>query len=459
MTLDTQPASGTETAPRSRRIAVIGSGIAGLSCAWLLAKRHRVTVFGRDRHVGGHANTVEVETPDGPLAVDTGFIVYNTRNYPNLVALFDHLNAPTAESDMSFAVSVANGALEYAGTDLNGLFAQRRNLVNPRFWRMVGDIARFYREAPSLLEDDAGEALTLGDYLDANGYGDAFASDHLLPMAAAIWSTPTHRMRRHPVREFVRFCDSHGLLKLTGRPTWRTVCGGSREYVSRLTASFAASIRLGDPVVSVKRPRGRPLVLTRSGMVEQFEAVVFASHADQTVSMLADADPFERDVLDGFPYQQNRAVLHSDARLMPRRRRVWSSWNFLKPKAGDGEESVCVTYWMNRLQPLETDLPLFVTLNPAAPVDEAAVHRELMYRHPVFDHRAPTAQRRIWSLQGRRNTWYCGSYLGAGFHEDALQSGLAVAEMLGGARRPWTVENESGRISPPDRSVPLAAAE
>jgi len=442
----------------SRKIAVIGGGISGLSCAWLLGQRHAVTIFEQNGYAGGHSNTVEVDGPDGPVAVDTGFIVYNEVNYPNLVALFDHLSVPTADSDMSFAVSIAEGALEYAGTDLNGLFAQRRNIVRPRFWRMIADILRFYREAPALLGDTASESVTLGEYLDANRYSAAFVEDHLLPMAAAIWSAPVDEMRRHPAQAFVRFCASHGLLKVNDRPQWRTVQGGSREYVHRLLAGFDHEMRLADPVVAIERPGTGAIVRTRSGRAERFDAVVMATHADQALALLTDADAGERDVLGAFPYQENVAVLHSDPTLMPRRRSVWSSWNFLKSSNPGAQDTVCVSYWMNRLQPLDTDMPLFVTLNPDRPIGEDAIHRTFQYHHPVFDHRSPAAQQSIWSLQGQRNTWFCGSYCGAGFHEDGLQSGLAVAEMLGGVRRPWTVVGESDRIALPAAPVLADAA-
>ncbi len=441
-----------------RKIAVVGGGISGLSCAWLLGQRHAVTLFEQNAYPGGHSNTVEVDGPDGAVAVDTGFIVYNEVNYPNLVALFDHLSVPTADSDMSFAVSVDEGVLEYAGTDLNGLFAQRRNLVRPRFWRMIADIVRFYREAPSLLDDPAAETLTLGDYLDANRYSQTFIDDHLLPMAAAIWSAPVDEMRRHPAHAFVRFCASHGLLKISDRPQWRTVRGGSREYVRRLLAGFDHDMRLADPVVAIDRPGVGAVIRTQSGRVEEFDAVVLATHADQALALLADADGGERDVLGAFPYQENLAVLHSDPAMMPRRRAVWSSWNFLK-SAGQGEQdTVCVSYWMNRLQPLDTAMPLFVTLNADRPIADDKSHQTFRYHHPVFDHRSPGAQRRIWSLQGKRDTWFCGSYCGAGFHEDGLQSGLAVAELLGGVRRPWTVADESGRIALPAASALADAA-
>lgn len=430
-----------------RKIAVIGGGISGLSCAWLLGQRHSVTVYEQNGYAGGHSNTVEVDGPDGPVAVDTGFIVYNEVNYPNLVALFDHLSVPTADSDMSFAVSIAEGALEYAGTDLNGLFAQRRNILRPRFWRMIADILRFYREAPALLGDTASEAVTLGAYLDANRYSEAFVDDHLLPMAAAIWSAPVDEMRRHPAQAFVRFCASHGLLKVNDRPQWRTVCGGSREYVRRLLAGFDHEMRLGDPVVAVERPGTGAIVRTRSGREDRYDAVVMATHADQALALLTDATAGERDILGAFPYQENVAVLHSDPALMPRRRSVWSSWNFLKSSNQGEQDSVCVSYWMNRLQPLDTAMPLFVTLNADRPIADKSIHRTFRYHHPVFDHRSPAAQRRIWTLQGQRDTWFCGSYCGAGFHEDGLQSGLAVAEMLGGVRRPWTVAGESDRIA------------
>jgi predicted NAD/FAD-binding protein len=443
---------------RPRKIAVIGGGISGLSCAWLLGQRHSVTIFEANGYAGGHSNTVEVDGPGGPVAVDTGFIVYNEVNYPNLVALFDHLHVPTAGSDMSFGVSVAEGALEYAGTDLNGLFAQRRNIVRPRFWRMIADIVRFYREAPALLGDPAAESITLGDYLDANRYSKTFIDDHLLPMAAAIWSAPVDEMRRHPAQAFVRFCASHGLLKISDRPQWRTVRGGSREYVRRLLAGFDHEMRLGDPVVAVERPGSGAIVRTRSGRADRFDAVVLATHADQALELLVDADGREHDVLDAFPYQENQAVLHSDPALMPRRRAVWSSWNFLKSSNSGEQDTVCVSYWMNRLQPLDTAIPLFVTLNPDRPIAADSVHRTFQYHHPVFDHRSPAAQRNIWTLQGLRDTWFCGSYFGAGFHEDGLQSGLAVAELLGGVRRPWAVPDESGRIALPAASALADAA-
>jgi uncharacterized protein len=434
-----------------KNIAVIGTGIAGMSAAWLLSQKHKVTVYESDRRVGGHSNTVMVEGAQGAIPVDTGFIVYNEATYPNLTALFEHLKVPTQLSDMSFAVSLANGDLEYSGANLAGLFAEKRNLFRPRFWSMLRDLQRFYREAPrdlALLEEFH---TTLGDYLDAGAYGAAFRRDHLLPMAASIWSAPAATILNYPAAAFIRFQDSHGLLRLRNRPPWRTVLGGSRAYVERLTRAYADRIRLAAGVTAVRR--GEDFVTIRDclGNVETFDDVVIASHADQALAMLDEPTPEERRVLGAFRYSRNVAVLHSDPRLMPRRRAVWSSWNHI----GDGDaDCPTVTYWMNALQRIPHDTLLFVTLNPQRE-PRHAWHREI-YDHPLFDSAAITAQRQLWSLQGRRNTWFCGAYFGSGFHEDGLQAGLAVAEALGGVRRPWRVANESGRIALDRATLPSA---
>ncbi|WP_035693570.1 NAD(P)/FAD-dependent oxidoreductase [Azospirillum halopraeferens] len=444
--------------PRPLDIAVIGSGISGLSAAWLLSREHRVTLYEKEDRPGGHANTVDA---GGGTAVDTGFIVYNEANYPNLVALFDHLGVPTRATDMSFAVSLGEGALEYAGTSPGTLFAQKRNLIRPRFLRMIRDLLRFYREAPRLLAGPDPDRLTLGEFLDRGGYSDAFVNDHLLPMAAAIWSAPARTMRDHPAAAFVRFCDNHGLLKLTGRPVWRTVEGGSREYVRRITADLGDAVRLNTAVEHVRREDGRVQVQDRRGGVRTHDHVVIAAHADQALGLLADADEAERALLGAFRYQRNLAILHTDPSLMPRRRAVWSSWNYLGSRnhAGDTGE-VCVTYWMNRLQTfLPAGRDLFVTLNPTRQPREDTILRSFLYDHPVFDPQARHAQQRLWSLQGVRNTWFCGAWFGAGFHEDGLQAGLAVAEALGGVRRPWTVADESGRIHVGPAAPPRRASE
>ncbi len=425
-------------------IAIVGTGISGLSAAWLLSRRHRVTVFESDRRIGGHSNTVQA----GGNAVDTGFIVYNECTYPNLTALFDHLGVATKPSKMSFSVSLDRGRLEYSGS-LAGLFAQGRNVASPRFWSMLRDLARFYHRAPRDLS--AIGSTSLGDYLDGIGCGHAFRDDHLYPMAAAIWSTPVHKISEYPAAAFIRFCQNHGLLKFVRRPLWRTVEGGSREYVKKLSRPFADRIRTGCPVHSIRRHNGGVELKSENG-IERFDHVVIAAHADQALRMLADPDIDERRLLGAFHYRRNEAVLHSDPALMPRRRRVWSSWNYAS-EPGEHSPLLSVTYWMNELQGIVNDRPMFLTLNPIRSPDPDLVHCRNDYDHPIFDAAASAAQRRLWSLQGVRKTWFCGAYFGAGFHEDGLQSGLAMAEELGGVRRPWTVPSESARIyvsSPPE---------
>jgi predicted NAD/FAD-binding protein len=435
------------------RVAVVGSGIAGLSAAWLLGRRHDVHVFEADRRPGGHSHTVDAPGPGGTVAVDTGFIVYNEPAYPNLTALFAHLGVATQATDMSFGVSLDGGALEYAGTDLNGLFAQRSNLLRPRFWRMLRELLRFYREAPR----DAAEAglQPLDAYLDQHGYGRALREDHLYPMAAAIWSTPAAQVGRYPTAAFVRFCENHGLLRVSGRPRWRTVQGGSRSYVRALTRGMGDGLHLDSAVLEVQRGDAGVRLRTRQGWHPAvFDQVVLACHADQALRLLPDASDEELRLLGAFRYSRNLAVLHSDPALMPQRRAVWSAWNYLADRARP--DALCVSYWMNRLQGIAEDRPLFVTLNPPqAPRAEHLVRTEV-YEHPLFDAEALRAQAQLWSLQGRRRSWFCGAYFGAGFHEDGLQAGLAVAEALGGVRRPWTVADESGRIVLPATAAAVA---
>ena len=436
-----------EPGQRRQNIAVIGGGIAGMSAAWLLNQAHQVTVYEKEARIGGHSNTVDAPAGGGIVPVDTGFIVYNERTYPNLTALFRHLGVPVKDSDMSFAASLGNGRLEYSGTGLNGLFGQRANLFKPRFWRMVRDLLRFYREAPAVLDDPRAQALSLGEYLSANGYSDAFVEDHLLPMGAAIWSTTAAEMAAYPVVAFVRFFVSHGLLTLTDRPQWRTVDGGSRQYVQRLTAGYRDRVRFGG-ARRIRREADKVLVEDLQGRVDVYDHVVIATHADEALGLLVDPGAAERRLLGAWRYTQNRAVLHCDAALMPRRKRVWSSWNFIgADDAARSEAALCVTYWMNQLQGLDPRHPLFVTLNPAVEPARGKVYREFTYAHPFFDKAALASQTELWSLQGQRRTWFCGSYFGYGFHEDALQSGLAVAEALGGLRRPWSVPGENDRLA------------
>lgn len=431
-----------------RRIAVIGSGISGLSSAWLMAKSQDVTLYEAAGRLGGHANTVAVPAGGADISVDTGFIVYNELNYPNLVALFQHLNVPTAASDMSFAASLDGGAFEYSGTGIGGLLGQRSNLARPRFWRMMSDILGFYKRSPELIADPAFDGISLGDFLDRGGYSQAFINDHLLPMGAAIWSTSSGEMRSYPLKAFLRFFLNHGLTSISGRPKWRTVEGGSREYVKRLEDDYAGTIRLNSAVVELKREGGQVIVIDADGGTDRFDDVVVATHADDARAMLVDADDLERQTLGAFRYTSNTAVLHSDPRLMPKRRAVWSSWNYISDRKGS-DSLLCVTYWMNRLQNIDPQYPLFVTLNPCRQIHPDAILGTFDYSHPLFDEAALQAQRQIWDIQGRRNIWFCGAHFGSGFHEDGLQAGLAVAEALTGTRRPWQVANQSGRIFAP----------
>jgi predicted NAD/FAD-binding protein len=437
-------------------IAVIGSGIAGLSAAWLLSQRHQVTLYEADDRLGGHGNTARVESPLGALGIDTGFIVYNETTYPNLTALFHHLGVTTEASDMSFAVSKDEGGFEYAGRDLAGLFAQPSNVLRPRFWSMLRDLLRFYREAPADIGMVEREGMSLGAYLDLRAYSATFRDDHLLPMASAIWSTPTAGIADYPAGAFLRFCVNHGLLQITGRPVWRTVSGGSANYIVRLLAGISGRVYKSRPIRSVERLGGSVRLRDMSGEAVEHDHVVIATHAHQALAMLTDADQIERDLLGAFGSTRNLAVLHTDQSLMPKRRRAWSSWNFVESR-NDGRVSPSLTYWMNRLQNLPRGTEYFVTINPPRPPRAGSVLQTDNYAHPLFDARSIAAQRRLWDIQGRNRLWFCGAWFGAGFHEDGLQAGLAVAEALGAVRRPWSVAAESGRIFLPDNTAAPAS--
>lgn len=449
----------------SLKIAVIGSGISGLSAAWLLSKNHKVTLIEAEDRLGGHTNTVPIEIDGRLLPVDTGFICFNDATYPNLIAFFDHLGVAVHKTTMSFAASLGGGAYEYAGGRWLGMVAQPKNVLRPGHWRMIRDILRFFREAPASLENIS-DRETIAQYLARNGYCEEFTQRHLLPMAAAIWSSKLEDMLAYPARSLMRFFHNHGLLKLANRPMWRSVSGGARAYIDKVLADTAIDVRTAMPVSRIDRREVQPVIHFQNGNSERFDQVVIATHADQALSLLEQPSEAERDLLGAFDYSPNEAVLHRDPRFMPKSKMAWSSWNYMDWDADwkGGREiarsrDLCVTYWMNSLQQLDTREDVFVTLNPPEDARISNVAGRFHYTHPVFDQKALNAQRQLWSLQGIRNTWFCGAHFGSGFHEDGIQSGLAVAEQLGGMARPWSVENESGRICIGKPVIGLQAAE
>ena len=431
-------------------IAVVGSGISGLSSAWLLSQKHNVTLFEASNLPGGHSNTVDISIDGSIVPVDTGFICFNDATYPNLIALFDYLGVPTHETTMSFAASVNSGDYEYAGGKWLGMIAQPKNALRLGHWQMIADIFRFFREGERDI-DSISDHETLGEYLSRNRYSKTFIDYHLLPMAAAIWSSKLEDMTQHPAKAFMRFFSNHGLIQMYDRPQWRSVLGGSREYVERLIDDGRFQVRTNMPVSRVVRDEAGVTIHTQNSVAQRFDQVVIASHADQALAMLDTPSSEEQRLLGAFSYSENLAVLHRDRRFMPKRKLAWGAWNYIDWKAENSatpaKRDLCVTYWMNELQQLRTKKDVFVTLNPPEGQNIENEHARFNYMHPVFDTAALQAQAELWNLQGLNRTWFCGAHFGAGFHEDGLQSGLAVAEQLGGVQRPWNVENESGRIT------------
>lgn len=436
----------TET-QSAKRIAIIGAGIAGLSAAWRLGETHQVTLFEAGDQPGGHASTADVLVNGQPVSVDTGFIVYNELNYPNFTPMLAELGVETAASDMSFSASIDDGGFEYGSTGLAALFAQKRNLLRPRMWRMLSDLTRLYRGAERYSREI--EDVSLDTFLTRAGFSDTFREDHILPMCAAIWSSPVSSMREYPARTFFDFFMNHRLLQFRGRPDWRTIRGGSRNYVDRLVAQIRGEIRTGTPVTRVRRLANGVSVALADGTERAFDEVVFACHSDQALALLDTPTAAETCLLGAVRYKPNRVYLHTDPAFMPRRRAAWSSWNYMQ-RRGEGHDEISLTYWMNALQPLPTQTPVLVTLNPDRSPAAEHILGEYEYDHPVFDRGAVSAQQALHTIQGENRTWYCGAWLGAGFHEDGLQSGLAVAEALGAPVRPWGLDGACARIHWPD---------
>ncbi|MBK1686559.1 NAD(P)/FAD-dependent oxidoreductase [Rubrivivax gelatinosus] len=414
-----------------RRVAVVGSGISGLAAAYELSSDARVTLFEAGDYFGGHTNTIDLRIDGVTHGVDTGFLVFNHRTYPNLLRLFAELGVETAPSDMSFSVQAREHDLEWSGSDLNTVFAQRRNLLRPRFLKMLAEIVRFNRLATAIAEAAAEDALAepIGEFLDRHGFGNDFRDWYFLPMIGCIWSCPTDQMLRFPVATMIRFCHNHGLIQVNDRPQWHTVKGGARNYVEKMLPRIADA-RISSPVSAIRRDAEGVAVTSPAG-TERFDEVVLACHSDQALALLADASDDERAVLGAIRYQPNRAVVHADATALPRRKLAWASWNYVRsPDRGREQAGVCLHYLLNRLQPLPWTTPVIVSLNPVTEPAPGTVFREIEYAHPVFDLAAIEAQRRVPALQGRARTWFCGAWTRYGFHEDGLASALDVVRSL-----------------------------
>jgi predicted NAD/FAD-binding protein len=424
------------------RVAIVGTGIAGNAAAWALSKRYRVTVYDRESRAGGHSHTIQIDYDGTPIAVDIGFIVYNELNYPDLTAMLDHLGVETMASCMSFSVSADSGRFEWMGGGTNwletakGLFAQPSNLLSPSYLSMLRAILTFNEKSVADFAAGRLTGKTLGQYFAERRFAPRLLTDYLAPMGASIWSTPAAQILDFPAENFVDFFTTHRLLQYD-RPVWRSIKGGSQRYVEKLTAAFRDQIRFGCAVTSIERTPQGVIVGDSFGQRESYDHVVIATHSDQALKMLADPSAEEHAILGDIGYSPNTIYLHRDPRLMPKRRQAWASWNFLRwPRQSECANDLAVTYWMNRLQSLDDDKPLFVSLNPPFEPDAKLTFGKFFCEHPLYNAAAFAAQKRLGEIQGQRHTWFCGAWTGYGFHEDGLRSGLAVAESLG-ASAPW----------------------
>ena len=413
------------------RVAVIGTGVSGLGAAYLLHQHHDLVIYEKNDYLGGHSRTIDVPVKEGVLAVDTGFIVFNDWNYPNLLGLFDEIRVPYQKSDMSFGVSIDDGWLEYSS---GGLFAQRKNILRPQYWRMLLDVFKFNKQALAYIEKDP--SITLGNCLEQLKMGSWFKRYYILAMGAAIWSCPVETIMQFPAQTFLRFFKNHGLLSINKRPQWYTVTGGSREYIKRLTAPFADCIILGNGAARVIQHGDQYEVIDVKGGKREFDHVIFACHADQALALLEQPTVDEQSVLSSFDYQRNHIVVHSDASYMPQHKQCWASWVYLSEQQQDNNQDISLSYWMNNLQSLKTETPVIITLNPARRPKESLIINEHNFSHPIFDYKAIAAQDKMQSIQGQRNLWFCGAYQRYGFHEDGLLSAVNVVKRLGGTI-PW----------------------
>lgn len=425
------------------RIAVIGSGISGVGAAWMLSPAHHVDVYEAESWLGGHARTLDVAVDGQTFPVDTGFMVFNDRTYPNLCRLFERLGVHWTETDMSFSVQVASAGVEWSGTNLNTVFAQRHNIANPRFLRMIADVLKFSRDASRLLADPLVDQLTLGQLLEHEGYSDTFIDWYLIPMGASIWSTPAGKMLDYPAGTFLRFCDNHGLLHVTGKPMWRSVTGGSRTYVAAALNGLSGEAFVSEPVERVSRDASG-VTLHTAHRTRSYDAVIIAAHAPQSLAMLQDPTDTEREVLGAFGYQPNRVFLHTDASYLPNSRRAWASWNWYANSEECCKDELALTYWIDNLQSLTGSQPILETLNPHKEFAAGSVLSELSFDHPLFTGQAIAAQTRLPQIQGVQGVWYAGAWQRYGFHEDGLLSGIRAAEALG-ATLPWGAELDGSR--------------